>query len=71
MVSRTLIIGASEVYHVALIQPRGISLIVNHRLAGVRVTSEILVTLGLVPVELSASIYGSHAATYVVNVCVS
>ena len=56
-----------EVYHVALIKPRGISMVVTHWTADVQVTSDRPVTLGLVPVELSTSIYCSHAATYIVN----
>ena len=63
MISRTLIIGASKVYCVDLIQTRGRSLVVTHRTADVRVTSDTPVTPGLVPVELSTSISGSHAAT--------
>ena len=55
------------VYHVALKQTIGISLVVNHCTADVRVTLDRIVTLVLVPVELSTSIYGSHTATYVVN----
>ena len=65
MISRTIIIGASSVYRVALIQPRGSSLVVTHHTADVRVTSDRPITLGIVPVELSTSIYGIHAATYV------
>ena len=71
MIYRTLIIGASAVYRVAFIQPRGISLVVTHHTADVRVTSYIPGTLGLVPVELPTSISGSHVATYVVNSYVS
>ena len=71
MISHTLIIGASELYRVALIQPRGSSLVVTHCTADVRVTSDRSVMLGLVPVELSTSIYGIHAAKYVVNTYVS
>ena len=71
MVSRTLIIRASVVYRVDLIQPRCSSLVVIHRTADIRVILDILVTLGLVLVELSTSISGSHAAMYVVNVQVS
>ena len=55
------------VYRVALIQSRGSSLVVTHRTADVRLTSDRSVTLGLVSVELSTSISGIHAATYVVN----
>ena len=64
-------IYGSAVYRVVLKQPRGISLVVTHCTADVRVTSHIPVTLGLVPVEPSTSISGSHSATYVVNSCVS
>ena len=52
----------SAVYPVALIQSRGISIVVTHRTEDIRVTSDRPVTLGLVPVELSTSISGSHAA---------
>ena len=58
---------AYTVYRVTLIQPRGISLVVNHRTEDIRSTSDRTVTIVLVPVELSTGIYGSHAATYVVN----
>ena len=58
-------------YHVALIKSRGSSLVVTHRTADIRVISDRPVTLGPVPVELSTSISGIHAATYVVNACVS
>ena len=68
---RTLITRAGVVYRVALIQPRGSSLVVTHCTADVRVTSDRSVMLGLVPVELSTSIYGIHAAKYVVNTYVS
>ena len=71
MISRTLIIGTSAVYCVALKQPRGSCLVVTHRKAEVRVTSDRPFTLGLGPVELLTSIYGSHAATFVVNAYVS
>ena len=71
MISLTLIIGASAVYRVTLIQSRGLSIVVTHHTEDVRVTSDRPVTLGLVPVELSTSVSGSHAATYVVNACVS
>ena len=67
MISRTLIIGASAVYRVALKQPRVSYLVVTHFTADVRLMSDRPVTLGLVPVELSTSISVSHAATYVVN----
>ena len=59
------------VYRVALIQPRGISIVVTHRTSDVRVTLDRPFTLCLVPVELSTSISGIHAATYVVNTYVS
>ena len=65
--SCTLIIGVSAVYHEALNQPSGSSLVGNHLTADVQVTSDRTVTLVLVPVELSTSISGSHTATYVVN----
>ena len=68
MISHTLIIRASAVYHVALKQPRGGSLVFIHRTADVRVTSDRPVPLGLVPVEFSTSISGSQAATYIVSV---
>ena len=57
----------NAVYLVALKQPSGISLFFNHRTADVQLTLDITVMLVLVPVELSTSIYVSHAATYVVN----
>ena len=59
------------VYCADLKQSRGNSLPVTHRTSDIRVTSDIPVTLGLVQVELSTIISGSHAATYVVNACVS
>ena len=71
MISRTLIIRASAVYLVALIQPIVSSLVVTNRKAEVQVTADRPVMLGLVPVKLSTSISGSHAATYVVNAYVS
>ena len=71
MISLTLIIGSSAVYRVALIQPRGSSLVVTHCTENIRVTLDREVTLGLVPVELSTSISGTHAAMYVVNAYVS
>ena len=43
------------------------SLVVTNCTADVRVTPDRLVTLGLLPVELSTGISGSHAATYRVN----
>ena len=61
----------TAVYSVALKQPRGSSLVVTHCTAYVRLTLDITVMLGLVPVELSTSISGSHAATYVVNTYLS
>ena len=70
MISRTLIIRASAVYRVALIQYRGSSLVVTQLMADVQVTLDRLVTLGLVEVEISSSISGSHDATYVLNACV-
>ena len=51
------------VYFVALIQPRGSSLVVTHHTTDFRVTQKNPVILGVVPVELSTSISGSHAAT--------
>ena len=63
----TLIIGASAVYCVALKQPRGTPLVVNHRTSYVQAMSYRTVTIVLVPVELLTSIYGSHAAMYIVN----
>ena len=71
MISKTLIIGASAVYPVALNQPRASSIFVTHRTADVQVMSDIPVTLGLVLVEISTSIFGSHAATFVVNAYVT
>ena len=59
------------VYRVALIQPRGSFLVVTHHTADIQVNSDRPVTLGLVPVELSTSISGSHAATSVVNAYIS
>ena len=59
------------VYRVALKQPSGSCLVVNHHTVDVQVTSDRTVTLVLVPVELSTNIYGSHAAKYVVNAYVS
>ena len=59
------------VYCVALIKSRGSSLVVTHRTADVRVTSNIQVTIGLFPAKLSTIISGSHAATYIVNTCLS
>ena len=67
MISCTLIIGASAVYRLAWKQPRGISLVVTHRTADIRVTPGIPLTLGLFPVELSTGVSGKHVATYVVN----
>ena len=59
------------VYCVSLIQYIGSSIVVTHRTADVRVTLDRPVTLFLVPVEISTGISGSHAATYLVNACVS
>ena len=61
----------SVLYCIALKQPRNISLVVTHCTVDVRVTSDRPVSLGLVPVELSNSISGIHAATYVVNSYIS
>ena len=58
---------ATALYRLALIQPIGSSLVVTHRKADVQVTSDRPFTLGLFPVELSTSISGIHAPTYVVN----
>ena len=63
--------ACSEVYRVYLIQPRGGYLVVAHRTADVRLTWDRLVTIGLVPVELSTIISDSHAAMYVVNAYIS
>ena len=60
-----------SLYRVALIQSRGSSLVVTCCTSDVRLTSDRPVTLGLVPVELSTSIYSTHSATYVVNACIS
>ena len=59
------------VYRVSFIKPRGSYLVFTHHTEDVRVTSDIPVILGLVPVELSTGISGSHAATYVVSAYVS
>ena len=56
-----------ELYRVDLKQPSSISQVVNHRTVDVQLTSDITVTLVLVPVELSAIISGSHTDKYVVN----
>ena len=61
----------NAVYHIALKQPIGIYLVVNHHTADVQVVSDRPLTLGLVPVELSTSISGSHPPTHVVNAYVS
>ena len=61
----------TEVYCVALKQPIGSSLVVTHRTADVRVTSDRPGTLGLVPVEISTILSGSHAPTCVLNTHVS
>ena len=71
MLQGIYVFGYGTVYRVALIQPRGSSLVVTHRTAGIQVTSDRPVMLCLVPVELSTSISGSHATTYVVNAYVS
>ena len=55
------------VYHVAMKQPSGSFLVVNICTADVRLTSDRIVTVFLVLVELSSSISGSHAAIYVVK----
>ena len=44
MISRTVIIGASTVYRVYLIQSRGISLVVTHHTADVQLTLDRPVT---------------------------
>ena len=62
---------ASAIYRIALIEPRGRSLVVTRRTADFQVTSDRPVTMGLIPVELSTSTSGRHAAKYVVNACVS
>ena len=58
---------SSAVYRVALNQPSGSSLVGNNHIADVRVTSDRIVTLVLVPVERSTSIYDIFTATYIVN----
>ena len=65
-----LLLFRGSVYRVALIQPKGSSLVVTHRTADVGVTLDIPVPLGQVPADLSINISGNHAATYVVNACV-
>ena len=70
MIPCTLIIGVSIVYCVVLKQPRDSSLVFTHSMVDVGVILYRPVTLGLVPVELSASISDSHAATYIVNIYV-
>ena len=67
IISLTLLIGESTVYRVALKKTRGSSLVVNHHTAEVRVIPDRKVNIVLVQVELSTSISGSHAATYVVT----
>ena len=47
----------------SLEKPRGRSIVVTNHTADVRIMSDRPATLGLVPVELSTSIYGSHTAT--------
>ena len=64
-------IKSHAVYRVALKQTKGSCLVVNHRTADVKVTSNRTVTLVLVPVELSTSISGNHVTRYVVNAYVS
>ena len=71
MISSTLIIREGAVYHVALIQHIGSSLVVTHCMVYVRVILDRPVALGLVPVEISTSISGSHADMYVVTAYVS
>ena len=71
MISCTLIIGASAAYYVALKKYIDSSQVVTNCTADFWVNSDIPVTLGLFSVELSTSIYGIHAATYVVNPYVS
>ena len=68
---RDLFAYKPAVYRVSMIHPRGRSLLVTHCTLDALVTSDRPVTLGLVPVELSASISDIHAATYVVNAYVS
>ena len=65
------ILVACAVYCVVWIQPRVSSLVVTHRTSEIRVMPDRPFTLGLVPLEISTSISGSHPATYVVNACVS
>ena len=55
------------VYRVLLIESIGSSLVVTNFTAGIPVTLYRPVKRGLVPVELSTSISGSHATTSVVN----
>ena len=62
-----VIICCYAVYRVALKQPRGSYLVVNHSTSDIQVMSDRTVNLVLVPVELSTSLSVSHAATYVVN----
>ena len=64
MINLNLIIGVIAVYRVALVHPRGSYIVVTHITAGVQVTSDRPVTLGLVQVKLSSILSGSHAATY-------
>ena len=61
----------TALYDVALKQSRGSSLVVTHHLADIRVMLDRTVTRGIVPVELSTIISGSHDDTYVVNACIS
>ena len=57
-------LGGGAVYRVALIQSRGIYLVVTHRTAKVRVTLDRPVTLGLFPVELSTHYIQSTFSTF-------
>ena len=61
----------NAVYRVALKRYRGSSLVVTHCMVDIQVTSDRPVTLGLVPLEISTSISGIHAAKYVVITYVS
>ena len=45
----------------------GISLVGHHHSVDIQVTPDRTVTLVIVPVELSTSIYVIHTATYIVN----
>ena len=71
MIFRTLTIGASAVYHVSLNFQRWLpssQLSYYGRSSNVGQTQH---SLGLIQVELSTSISGSHAATYVLKLLVS